>query len=85
MLARAGAEGVMSEKPEVVLLFHTSSHAIRAERILERAGIACRLTPVPRHFSSDCGVCVRVGQADREAAQAALAQARIETAGCHDL
>jgi hypothetical protein len=75
----------MNAKPETAVLFHTSSHAIRAERILLQAGIDCRLTPVPRHLSSDCGVCVRVGQTYREDARAVLERARIEVAGYHDL
>ncbi len=75
----------MTAKPEAAMLFHTTSHAIRAEKMLKQAGIACRLTPVPRHLSSDCGVCIRVGQADKEPAQATLERARIEMAGVHDL
>ena len=31
-----------------------------AEKILKAAGIAHKLIPVPRHISSDCGVCVRI-------------------------
>jgi hypothetical protein len=75
----------MSAKPETAVLFHTSSHAIRAEKILKQAGINCRLTPVPRHLSSDCGVCIRVGRGDCEAAGTVLKRARIETAGSYDL
>jgi hypothetical protein len=75
----------MIARPETVVLFHTSSHAIRAEKILGQAGIACRLTPVPRHLSSDCGVCIRVARADREAARAVLEKARLEVAGYAEL
>lgn len=75
----------MNATPETVVLFHTSSHAIRAEKILRQAGIPCRLTPVPRHLSSDCGVCIRLRRDDREAGRAALERERIETAAIHDL
>lgn len=40
-------------------LFESVSHAMRAEKLLEKAGIPCKLIPVPRHISSDCGVCLR--------------------------
>ena len=75
----------MNAKPETAVLFHTSSHAIRAEKVLKRAGVDCRLTPVPRHLSSDCGVCIRVGSADCETARVVLERERIEVAGCHEL
>jgi hypothetical protein len=42
-----------------VALFESVSHAMRAEKLLEKAGIPCKLIPVPRHISSDCGVCLR--------------------------
>jgi hypothetical protein len=42
-----------------VALFTSVSYALRAEKILKKAGIPCRLIPVPRHISSDCGVCLR--------------------------
>jgi hypothetical protein len=70
---------------QAVLLFHTSSHAIRAEKVLTRAGIDCRLTPVPRHLSSDCGVCLRLDRAGIDAAREILARARVEVAAGHTL
>jgi hypothetical protein len=51
----------------VILVFSTS-HAIRGERLLSDAGIPCRLIPVPRQLSSDCGSCIRIAASLREAA-----------------
>jgi hypothetical protein len=68
-----------------VVLFISTSHAIRAEKLLQAAGIACKMIPVPRHISSDCGVCVRVLRADAEAARRALEAARVEIEGLHDI
>jgi hypothetical protein len=42
-----------------VVLFESVSHALRAEKIVKTAQIPCKLIPVPRHLSSDCGVCLR--------------------------
>ena len=42
-----------------VILFHTSSAAFRAEKVLTEAGLAFKLIPIPREFSSDCGVALR--------------------------
>ncbi len=42
-----------------VLLFDSVHHALKSERILKESGIAHKLIPVPRHISSDCGICLR--------------------------
>jgi hypothetical protein len=42
-----------------VALFRSVSHALLAEKILKKEGIPFKLIPVPKHISSDCGVCLR--------------------------
>jgi len=42
-----------------VILFDSVHHALRSEKILKGMGIPHKLIPVPRHISSDCGVCLR--------------------------
>jgi hypothetical protein len=42
-----------------VILFEAVSYALKAEKILKEAGLPYKLIPVPRHISSDCGVCLR--------------------------
>jgi hypothetical protein len=64
-----------------VILFHTFSSALRAEKILGRAGLAVKLIPTPREFSSDCGIALRCAAKDLEQAKALLEQARVEIAG----
>jgi len=49
-----------------VILVHSSSHAIQAERVLKRAGLAVKLIPTPRSLSSDCGSAVRIPAAEKE-------------------
>jgi hypothetical protein len=68
-----------------VFLVHSTSHALRAEKVLAEAEVDCKLIPVPRQLSSDCGVCVRVRTADREATRRALDEAGLETEGIHDI
>ncbi|GAB4402612.1 MAG: hypothetical protein Kow00123_13090 [Anaerolineales bacterium] len=74
----------MSETYSVILV-HSTSHAIRAEKVLRAAGIPCKMIPVPRHISSDCGVCVRVGRADVDAARRALEAAGLEIEDIRDI
>jgi hypothetical protein len=42
-----------------VVLFQSISSALRSEKLLKKEGITHKLIPVPRHLSSDCGVCIR--------------------------
>jgi len=61
----------------VVILVHSTSHAIQAERVLKRAGLGVKLIPTPRHLSSDCGSAVRIAASDRDAGEEALAAAGV--------
>lgn len=45
-----------------VILVDSTSHALRIEKLLNQQGLTSKLIPVPRHLSSDCGVCVRILQ-----------------------
>jgi hypothetical protein len=50
---------MIPEGPFGVVLFESVSHALRAEKIIKAENIPCKLIPVPRQISSDCGVCLR--------------------------
>ncbi len=54
------------------------------EKELKGAGVKSKLIPVPRHLSSDCGVCVRIERVDKETTRQILAKAQVETEGLHD-
>ena len=68
-----------------VALFHNTSSVMRAEKILQKNGIAVKLIPTPRQFSSDCGMAVRFAWQDQERVRALLNQARVEVAGIYAL
>ena len=55
---------------EMILLVHTSGHAFSIEKALKKRGINCRLTPIPRRVSSDCGICVRFDSDQLETVEA---------------
>ena len=48
------------QKSYDVILFKAVSYALKAEKILKKEGIPHKLIPVPKHISSDCGVCLMV-------------------------
>jgi len=45
---------------------------MHAEKLLKTAGVAIKLIPIPRHLSSDCGVCLRFDTGARPAVEQAL-------------
>jgi len=75
----------VTQDRHTVILVYSTSYALRAEKVLAEAGIDCKLIPVPRHLSSDCGVCVRVRRADREGVLEALEAAEVEIEGVYDV
>lgn len=48
------------EKSYDVILFKAVSYALKAEKILKKEGLPHKLIPVPKHISSDCGVCLMI-------------------------
>ncbi|MBE9508553.1 MAG: DUF3343 domain-containing protein [Chloroflexi bacterium] len=68
-----------------VILVYSTSYAIRAEKILHQAGIESKLIPVPRHLSSNCGVCLRIERTDAEPARQSLEDANVEIDGIRHL
>ena len=75
----------MTSQAHSVILVYSTSYALRAEKFLRKAGIRSKLIPVPRHLSSNCGVCIRIAQSDRDAAQRALQENGIEIEGVQDI
>ena len=63
-----------------VVLFHTTSAALRAEKTLLRGGFAVKLVPTPREFSSDCGIALRFDWSHVETVSAALSLAGVDVA-----
>lgn len=55
-----------------MVLFHSTSGALLAEKLLKKEGILYKIIPVPRHLSSDCGVCLRFSNQDESLVRATL-------------
>ena len=68
-----------------VVLFHTTSAALKAEKVLKKAGIEVKAIPVPRQFSSDCGISVRFPASQADEVEHLLNAKCVETAGIHQL
>jgi hypothetical protein len=68
----------MTEPDYSVALFYSTSGAIRSEKLAKQAGLTVKLIPVPRHLSSDCGVCLRCESKDALALRALLEGVGVE-------
>ena len=68
-----------------VVLFHTTSAALRAEKILVQAQLVVKLIPPPREFSSDCGIALRFAWDDAVRVKELLNNARVEVAGINQI
>jgi len=68
-----------------VVLFHTTSAALRAEKTLFKDGLTVRLIPTPREFSSDCGIALRFDWDQAERVRALLGAAHVEIAALHPM
>ena len=66
-----------------VVLFHTNSAVMRAEKLLKKEGLTVKLIPTPREFSSDCGTALRFEWPQRERVEKVLAEASVEIASIH--
>jgi hypothetical protein len=71
--------------PLGVILFPSVHFALRAEKLVKQKGISHKLIPVPRHLSSDCGVCLRIPWDKKEEVMEILAQAGVKADGSHPL
>lgn len=68
-----------------VILFHTTSSVMRAEKLLVKAGYVIKLVPTPREFSSDCGISLRFNWAQWQQIKTRLDSAHIETAAVYQM
>jgi hypothetical protein len=63
----------MKEQPRYfVMLFKAVSYVLKAEKILQKEGLPHKLIPVPKHISTDCGICLRFEPAIQSKIEAAL-------------
>jgi hypothetical protein len=68
-----------------VVLFHTTSAAFRAEKILRAHAFVVKLIPTPRELSSDCGTALRFAWDNADRVSKLLADGWVDVAGIHPL
>ena len=68
-----------------VVLFHTTSSAMHAEKLLVKEGFTIKLIPTPREFSSDCGIALQFEWSYFEQVKSMLNAAKVEFDAMHFL
>ena len=66
-----------------LISFFASHHAIRAETVLKRNGLAAQLIPGPRELSPNCGVALRFEYVQRDQVLALLAAKNVRIEDVH--
>ena len=68
-----------------VILFASIHFALQAEKIIKGKGFSIDLIPVPRHLSSDCGICMLIEWEQKEALHTLLEGSGVRIEGVHPL
>jgi hypothetical protein len=66
-----------------VVLFYSTAHALRAEKVLQHAGLVIKMIPTPRQLSSDCGMALRFERQKEAHVAAVLEQSKVPINGIH--
>jgi len=61
-----------------VVIFYSTSAAIRVESLTKKANLKIKLIPIPRHLSSNCGVCLRFNNEDKPKIEKILQDGKVE-------
>lgn len=69
--------------PQGIVIFPSIHFALQAEKLLKSRGIPYKLIPIPRHISSDCGVCLRIPWEEKGDVLALLTQEGVKIDGIH--
>ena len=66
-----------------LITFYASHHAMRADKVLARAGLVTLLVPGPRDISPNCGVALQFEYRELAKAQELLAANKVHTEAFH--
>ncbi len=71
--------------PDCIIVFESSHQALKAEKTLKRCNLTGRMIPLPRSFSSKCGLALRITSEMKAQIEAVLIDNAIEYEGIYDL
>jgi len=62
---------------ERIVLFNSPTRVMKAERLLRKAGLACRMVPAPREVAEGCALALHFAISDQENIFHTLAAAKL--------
>jgi Fe-S oxidoreductase len=68
-----------------VVTFNATHYALKAERVLKKAKYNVKLIPVPRQFSSNCGLALQFNCAARDDVVRIFEEQHVKVHGIHEL
>lgn len=68
-----------------VVIFYSTSGAIKTESLAKKQGLVVKLIPVPRHLSSDCGICLSFNFDDIHRIEKILSDNKVEFDAIYEL
>lgn len=71
----------MNDSGDFLLTFDSTHHAMRAESLLEAAGLAIMIIPTPRQLTASCGLAIVHAAGDRESVERVLRGSTISVSG----
>ena len=67
------------------ILFHTTSSAMQAQKVLTSKGYRVIMIPTPRQLSSDCGIAVRFNWQEQAEVKEMLDKGGVEVQAIHEI
>jgi hypothetical protein len=62
----------------LLLLFDATRAVIRAEKLCRQNGVSCKIIPVPKKISPECGMSIEIKEEDRGRVAALLDEAGLQ-------
>lgn len=73
----------MNEK-KILILFQSIHYVIKAEKICLKTGIPCRIIPVPKEVSSECGMAIQIEESHKDTFETTMNQKGISFRICYN-
>lgn len=75
----------MINQKSLIILFPSTNYAYRAELLFVNAQLYCKLIPVPKQLSCNCGLCIRINKSDEDKALQILRSKYVDIESIHDM
>ncbi|MFQ6103707.1 MAG: DUF3343 domain-containing protein [Candidatus Glassbacteria bacterium] len=69
---------------DLLILFYSPSHAIRAEKVLHDAGLKAKIVAAPRKLTESCGLGLRLHSEEIDESLTLLSKMGVKVKGIHD-